>query len=207
MRDCDKRQKENYKGTDRLRCIHPESEVRNEIVVESVCEDCPLVQLKVKTCKEKRKEQALMVHGTHPALVVNQKTKSKQLPLLDLQSGFSQCPYRYWEDEKPKCQITGLGVTTSICNRCDQETAKHEAGLGEKVQNYFGAVRRWVAMGRPTRTKEEIEQIFQEHCKGCERYDAEKHACKNCGCAVSEDASPLTNKLAMATENCPLGRF
>lgn len=209
MRDCDKRQHENYKGTEQNRCIHPESEVRNEIVTETVCDACPLVRIKIKTCKEKRKIVALAEAGRmkYPKAWELPKPLGKQLPVLDLQAGFSSCPYRYRQGEQPMCQITGLGVTPEICNRCDEETREHEASMSDKFVSYFGAVRRWIASGRPTRSEAEIKELFETHCKQCDRYDAEKHGCKVCGCAVSTETTPLGNKLAMATERCPLGRF
>jgi hypothetical protein len=133
----------------------------------------------------------------------------KQLPVIEPGSGeYPNCPFRYTAKDKAlRCSITNLDVTPEICGRCDEGTREHEARSGEKVKNYFGAIRRWYAQGKPTRTKEEIEKLFEDHCKGCDRYDPVKHACKNCGCAVSTKSSPLANKLAMASEHCPLGRF
>ena len=122
--------------------------------------------------------------------------------------GFPRCPFRY---EGPggtyKCSMTNLDVDQEMCNRCDSETREHESNIGQKMVNYFGAVRRWVANGRPSRTDEQIIELFETHCQQCERYDEKKHACKNCGCKVSNDSSPLTNKLGMLTEHCPLGRW
>jgi len=200
MVDCNKQQKEVYKGTQQIRCIHPEAETYKEIVPPAVCEGCPLAGLVKKKCESKHPNY-------QPKKPEQQKSQLPQLPVLDLQPGYPECPFRYNRAKDTLCSITNLRVDPEICNRCDADTREHSASFGEKVTNYFGAIRRWAANGRPTRTKEEIERLFNEHCKGCERYDAKKHACKSCGCAVSTDSSPLGNKLAMATESCPLGRF
>jgi len=190
MVDCLKKQKEIYKGTPQHRCINRESELFQQVVLPIQCETCPVQKLRHKK----------------PLPCLEQLQKN-QLPVIEPQDGYPTCPYRYASKSGMSCSITSLPVDQEICGRCEEGTRKHEAKFGEKVINYFGAVRRWVASGRPARTQEEVEQLFEEHCKGCERYDKVKHACKNCGCTVSTDSSPLANKLAMATEHCPLGRF
>lgn len=192
--DCRKQQKEVYKGTPQIRCISKKSSQYLEIVDDQACAACPV--------REARQEKKAPCRETPIPIVKN------QLTVLNRHEGFPPCPFHYEGDSGLKCSITNLPVTPDICSRCDAETREHEATFGKKVKNYFGAVRRWVASGRPVRSDEEIQRLFDEHCgNGCDRYEPEKHACKNCGCAVSTDSSPLSNKLAMATEHCPLGRF
>lgn len=205
MVECNKRQREVYKGTERHRCIHPEAETRGEIVAPEVCEACPLAKLvKAVPCKERKAQQIKFMSQVQVPQFTN------PLPVLETPE-YPQCPYRYKGKEEHMCSITNLSVTPSICHRCTETTLieerKNQAKLGTKVMNYFGAIRRWVASGRPTRSKEEIAALFEQHCKGCDMYDKVKHACKSCGCNVSQDGDPLDNKLAMATEHCPLGRF
>ena len=198
MVDCNKQQKELYKGTQQIRCVHPEAETRMEIVAPSVCEACPLANLvKIKKCGEKPK----------PKPAPQKSSLQIQLPVLDPQSPYPACPFRYESAKGTTCSVTNLQVDPEICNRCDADVREHSASFGEKVTNYFGAIRRWAALGKPTRSQEEINILYEDHCKKCERYDEKKHACKNCGCSVSTDSSPLSNKLAMASEHCPLGRF
>ncbi len=193
MVDCTKQQREVVKGVHQIRCIHPEAETYKQVVPSAICEACPVIQLRVKTCKEKAPKKKSITLG--------------KLPIIEIGNNvYPECPFRYG-GKQLKCSITGLPVTPEICNRCDAETREHSATFGESVTNYFGAVRRWVASGRPRRSEKEIEQLFNENCKGCDRYDPVKHACKSCGCQVSTDSSPLSNKLAMATEHCPIGRF
>lgn len=187
MVGCKKKQREISNNVEQYRCIHKESKLFKEIVEDSQCQACPV--------------RMIMKKKPLPCETIN------QLPVIKPQDGYPQCPYRYESHTGLKCSMTNLPVDQEICNRCDEDTREHEAKFGEKVKNYYGAIRRWMANGRPTRSEEEIEQLFEEHCKGCERYDSVKHACKNCGCTVSTDSSPLANKLAMASEHCPLGRF
>lgn len=194
MVNCNRRQREIYKGTKQFRCVNPDSKNFGSVIPDAICAACPFVIHKTKTCKEIRKTR---------------KQEEHKLPVLNLQPGYPECPYRYTcTDAKTlKCSITNLRVDPGICARCDKETRKRTAKLGTKIVNYFGAIRRWVASGRPRRTQEEIESLFETHCKRCKRYDQNNHACQNCGCQVSTDSEPLDNKLAMATEHCPLGRF
>lgn len=197
MFKCNKRQKEIINGELAHRCINKEHSQYREIVPDSVCHECPLARFKVKSCKEKQLEE--------------RKKEYAPPQLLQTAEGYPPCPYRTPDGNGGQsCAITNLPVTQEICHRCDMDT-KHEAdstpSFGRKLKNYYGAIRRWVAFGRPTRTQEEIDLIFEVHCNRCERYDREKHACKSCGCSISKESSPLGNKLAMATEHCPLGRF
>lgn len=79
--------------------------------------------------------------------------------------------------------------------------------LTNKVMNYFAAVRKWVAAGKPVRTEQEIQEIYEKHCSKCSMFDKERQVCNSCGCPASTNQPPLRNKLAMATEECPLGQF
>ena len=192
--DCKKRQKEVYKGTPQTRCISKKSQNYLEIVDDRMCGVCPV--------REARKRQNAPCRE-RPIPVVD-----KQLITINTHEGYPPCPFRFEGASDLMCSITELPVTPEICHRCEAETREQEATFGDKLRGYFGAIRRWVAGGRPTRSQEEIDRIFKEHCgNGCRRYDPDTNSCKNCGCAVSTTSTPLKNKLAMATETCPLGRF
>jgi len=70
---------------------------------------------------------------------------------------------------------------------------------------YTRALYRWVKAERPVRSEAEIERIFETCCKPCEAYDG--FQCRHCGCRINlAKAAPL-NKIAMATEECPLGKW
>lgn len=188
--ECAKQQHEVYKGTPQMRCINPESVNHKQLVVLEQCAGCPVrVLMQQKLSKPAAQEPKLY------------------LPVLNQQAGFPPCPFRYAGREGLMCSITNLPVNEEICGRCDADVRENEATFGEKVDNWFGALRRWAAHGCPTRTKEERAELFETHCQGCDRYDPKKGICKNCGCNVNATGAPIVNKLAMATEHCPLGRF
>ena len=216
MVECTRLQNEVYKGTAQGRCINKQSDLFREIVVPEQCAACQ-VRMEKKPKRTPCVELARMMERNEEGERIKAQIRAQvqaqvqnQLLVIEPQSGDgpTTCPYRYpGKEHKTLCSMTGLPVTEEVCRRCDKETREHEAKFGEKVKNYFGAVRRWIANGRPSRSQEEINKLFKENCESCDRYDPEKHACKNCGCAVSNDSSPLSNKLAMASERCPLGRF
>lgn len=229
MEECSKRQHEIYKGTPQDRCLHTEATTYLQIVTEPVCDSCPVRQFASKgSCPACKTPAPLPPKNPTPPHVelppgahyIGDYHDLKRtfghpdhypVPVLETLPEYPQCPFRFKGKTGLMCSITNLGVTPEICKRCTETTVveerKNQAKLGSKIYNYFGAIRRWVASGRPTRTKEEVAKLFEEHCKVCDRYDPEKHACKNCGCAVAKEGDPLDNKLAMATEHCPLGRF
>jgi hypothetical protein len=192
-----------YKGTARTRCINREADLFQQVVVPGQCVSCPFAKARHKK-----------IEPCGPKYVPNEQhvvSLAENTPVIEPRKdpGYPDCPFRYLIGEKLFCGMTSLEVNPEICGRCEKATRDETAKLGDKVKHYLEAIRKWVANGRPTRSKEEVDRIFREHCgSGCDRYDKEKHACKTCGCQVSDaNASPLKNKLAMATEHCPLGRF
>ena len=190
--DCIKRQQEFRGGEERFRCLNPEAEHYRLPVLQAQCAVCPVAVLRKQEgppCKQKQPHNA-------------------ELHILEQHEGYPDCPYRYKGQHGLTCNITGLPVTPGICGRCDAETRTRTAGLVDKVGNYLFAIRQWVAQGCPNRTPEEIKNLYETHCLNCDRRDPETDSCKNCGCALSATTlEPLKNKLAMATEHCPLGRF
>lgn len=167
------------------RCINNAASTFLQIVEVGTCQACP-----VKVACSQRAEAKSS--GTLP------------LPNLD---GYPVCEHRRGSSQEPICGVTGLPVSMEVCDRCDSESRDHVANVGSKMYGYLSAVKRWVAAGRPARPPEEVERLFRDHCSVCELYDKENHACKNCGCSVSADGAPLANKISMATEKCPLGRW
>jgi hypothetical protein len=69
--------------------------------------------------------------------------------------------------------------------------------------NFASAMARWVAAGRPMRTQSEIDERLAI-CQACPEL-VDNH-CAKCGCACVE-TNQLMNKLALATEKCPLGKW
>lgn len=176
--NCDKRQRERTKDGEQHRCVHPKAKQFLNVVGTDACMGCPL-------------------RKPNPQVT---------LPVVQELGNFNQaCEYRW--GEKKMCVVTGLPVTPESCDRCVKESKEEEAKFSDKVGNYASAVRRWVAAGRPVRSQERINEILNDHCLKCKMYDHEKKGCKSCGCAINASVFPLGNKLAMATESCPLGQF
>ena len=73
--------------------------------------------------------------------------------------------------------------------------------------NYTLAVTRWLAEGRPIRSLDEIQRIYEEICSPCLYFNAERQTCRKCGCRTTKNGSPLVNKIAMQTEICPLNKW
>ena len=82
------------------------------------------------------------------------------------------------------------------------------------VGRYLTAREKWVAAGKPQRTKDEVAQVF-EICSGkvsgepCEMFQWHNKRlnlgrCKKCGCQLN--LGKALNKLHWATEQCPLRR-
>jgi hypothetical protein len=137
--------------------------------------------------------------------------------------GCGVCPRReVISDTSAKCKGTGLLVTKRECKICLKELATYNLDPDEiakhynisteekeypsvpiQLNNYRLAVTRWIKAGRPKRTDEEINNIYENHCKKCDWYDAKSSRCKGCGCRVVPKGLALVNKLKMATEHCP----
>ena len=75
-----------------------------------------------------------------------------------------------------------------------------------RARRYSGAIAKWISAGRPKRSEEEIENIYENICKPCEHYNA-NGSCSMCGCRITRSQRALFNKLAMATESCPVDKW
>lgn len=89
------------------------------------------------------------------------------------------------------------------------------------LSRYAQAVAQWVAAGRPVRTDERVREIFNTICKPCEWYNEEAKSCRVCGCQIRDAEDNIlgaianlipaikgfTNKLIMATQSCPKGKW
>ncbi len=70
--------------------------------------------------------------------------------------------------------------------------------------NFATAIARWTAAGRPMRSKPEIEARLAV-CQACPELTPDS-VCRRCGCQCQE-TERVMNKLALATEKCPLGKW
>lgn len=188
MKDCRKRQVEQRQGETIHRCINKKADEYRNPVDASACDVCPM-----RVYIEDRKKKP-------------DPSKSMSLPVVDT-SNYPPCEFRYRQSSQPTCGMTGLKVDKDVCQRCAKDTKMETATLIGKVMNYQAAVRKWVGAGRPVRSQEEIDRIYEEHCSQCNMYDKARKICNSCGCPATKDQPALRNKLKMATEACPLGRF
>lgn len=69
--------------------------------------------------------------------------------------------------------------------------------------NFAAAMARWTLAGMPRRTQAEIDERLAI-CQACPFL--ENDHCNKCGCACVEQ-NRLINKLALATETCPDGKW
>ena len=69
--------------------------------------------------------------------------------------------------------------------------------------NFAAAMARWTLAGMPRRTQAEIEERLAI-CQACP--SLQNNHCIKCGCACVEQ-NRLVNKLALATEKCPEGKW
>lgn len=187
MKECRKRQTIRKLGGETIhRCIHKQADTYKQPVDSDTCAACPL-----RVYFESKK----------------QKTGQVSLPVVNT-SGYPSCEFRHADPHQGiRCGVTNLPVDEDICGRCAKDTKNEVASLYDKVINYATAVRRWVGAGRPERTDEEIRAIFDEHCNQCAMFDRDRGICNSCGCPSNTNQPAIRNKLRMATEPCPLGRF
>jgi hypothetical protein len=67
------------------------------------------------------------------------------------------------------------------------------------------ALSRWIKAGRPVRSEEEVKRILLTYCEPCRAYGEGR--CRYCGCQVNLIGTAPQNKIAMATEECPLTKW
>jgi len=80
-------------------------------------------------------------------------------------------------------------------------------GVLRRVISYAEAVIEWTAAGRPERSDEEVQRIFCHYCEPCKRFDPSQRICLDCGCRVTDGRFALLNKIKMATQHCPKGKW
>lgn len=76
-------------------------------------------------------------------------------------------------------------------------------GLPQKVLTATTAYTRWIQAGRPMRDAVEVSRIHTI-CRLCPLL--QNDVCGKCGCSCTGAVS-ITNKIAMATEHCPLEKW
>ena len=82
-----------------------------------------------------------------------------------------------------------------------------QPGMVQKAIRYTRALSRWIKAGRPVREEAAIIDIFRNDCSPCMDYDQRTSSCNHCGCRVNDSLIDPLNKIAMATEHCPLEKW
>jgi len=88
-------------------------------------------------------------------------------------------------------------------NRPGPSARKSPPSLLIRGWNFATALARWTTAGMPRRTEAEIAERLAI-CQSCPHLQADH--CNLCGCACVE-TNRLINKLALATERCPVGKW
>jgi hypothetical protein len=82
--------------------------------------------------------------------------------------------------------------------------------IATRVQTFAEATAQWIAAGRPVRDEAEVLRIYDDICGPCDRREATAEPdvswCQQCGCRLGRGGQVL-NKILLATEHCPLGKW
>lgn len=86
----------------------------------------------------------------------------------------------------------------------------------ERARTYISSLQRWFSSGSKVRPAEEVEAIRLRHCHTCDWLNKERATCSHPQCGLIGDErglqhllpavsnQPIANKIAIATENCPI---
>lgn len=99
---------------------------------------------------------------------------------------------------QPETAATGNGNVVKTF-----ELVPTAPNLFRRSVTWAEAMASWILAGRPERSDEEVQNIFQKYCKACSWYDSKKQICRGCGCNVNDYGHPAFNKIKMATQHCP----
>lgn len=103
--------------------------------------------------------------------------------------------------ETVKLKLKELG---ELKEKANEDENYKTPNFFEKVMNYGEAIKKHVFSGMKTRSQEEINRIFKI-CEKCEFF--QNNSCRICGCAISNNPNAFRNKVAMASEHCPIGKW
>jgi hypothetical protein len=127
-----------------------------------------------------------------------------------------RCPVCGWSckatsDRPPhrNCPAPSSPLSTPHALRPTPDVSAAATRLGislTDVGHYAVALTRWTAAGFPTRTPAEVARIEAEHCRPCTPHYRDGR-CTKCGCRVNTSSLAVANKIAMATEHCPAGKW
>lgn len=104
---------------------------------------------------------------------------------------------------KPEGFCEGERVAVSKAGCCGGGKKK---SAPQKLWAYVSALANWKLAGSPVRSDEETARIYHEECKPCEHFQKDE-SCGLCGCRLSPTDPAMANKIRMATEHCPIGKW
>lgn len=78
-----------------------------------------------------------------------------------------------------------------------------DPGASEALARYAEATMKWMLLGRPVRTDEQVLEVLKI-CQGCDKYKDGK--CSICGCLINAGGG-WTSKARRLNEHCPLGNW
>lgn len=108
-----------------------------------------------------------------------------------------------WLHTCKSCGYSRTTVTPRLYRYCNPK-------LSNRVWSWVSAVGKWLIAGSPTRSEAEVARIYNDICTPCPKivkHDNGDTACGVCKCRLSSRGWTLRNKIAMATEKCPLNRW
>jgi hypothetical protein len=106
-----------------------------------------------------------------------------------------------------KCApLVRVSLDARPCATCPDYEAAPDPGLIRLGLNLLTAIGKWTKAGKPVRSQQRVNELLAI-CKVCPYMSTAKGGatyCGKCGCPINDGMDAMKNKLAMATEACPL---
>lgn len=147
-------------------------------------------------------------------------------PLPRLKATMQHYPPCQWARDGALLQISAIvayryctlnkysngNVLPSQCVDCQNGSAPTEPqseppSLQTRLVTWAEACANWALAGSPTRSQDEIDRIYKYFCEPCHFRIRSKNVCLVCGCRVDTYGYAIFNKIKMATEHCPKGKW
>ena len=103
-----------------------------------------------------------------------------------------------------RCEACGWASSKRARRMCPKRADRPLPTFIQRVARFAAAAAKNALEGFPMRTENEIKAILESHCQPCPEFTG--YECRLCGCKTN-DKRRLLNKLAMATEHCPLEKW